>query len=316
MRIDLAGWSRDATLGGHREFLAFFEAAERMGFDGVWFHEFRLQAEPWPYPCPLLLAAALLARTERLRVGTSVLVSALHEPALLAEQIAQLQFQGQGRFDAGIGRGTDPQTLTAMGISADQTRERFEQTMALLQAQASSSAPEHARAPHLFVAASSQSSIDEAVRVRVPLLLSLEPPEATQLERLALSPAQSPQQLQWMRQHSSLSRYVCIGQTAQEVQEQLESLWPLLWHRRLYFAGKRGVAPHEVPPLDRTSMLREQFIHGTPDQCWEQIQQTVAQTGSRHWRLVFNANGLWSRETAAQGMRLFSQTLLSPLQRL
>jgi alkanesulfonate monooxygenase SsuD/methylene tetrahydromethanopterin reductase-like flavin-dependent oxidoreductase (luciferase family) len=70
IRIDLAGWTREATRGGHREFLALFERAERLGFEGVWFNEFRVPDTAWPYPSPLLLAAALLARTERLRVGT------------------------------------------------------------------------------------------------------------------------------------------------------------------------------------------------------------------------------------------------------
>lgn len=83
LRIDLAGWSREATLGPSREFFAFFEEAERLGFDGAWFHEFRLLAEGGPYPSPLLLAAALLARTERLRIGISALVVPLHHPLLL-----------------------------------------------------------------------------------------------------------------------------------------------------------------------------------------------------------------------------------------
>ena len=89
MRIDLAGWTREATRGSHREFLALFERAERLGFEGVWFNEFRVPDTPWPYPSPLLLAAALLARTERLRVGTSVLVLPLFHPLLLAEEIAE-----------------------------------------------------------------------------------------------------------------------------------------------------------------------------------------------------------------------------------
>jgi hypothetical protein len=65
IRIDLAGWTREATRGGHREFLALFERAERLGFEGVWFNEFRVPDTAWPYPSPLLLAAALLARMQQ-----------------------------------------------------------------------------------------------------------------------------------------------------------------------------------------------------------------------------------------------------------
>jgi len=134
MRIDLAGWSREATVGDHQAFLSLFEEADVLGYDGVWFHEFRLQAEPWPYPCPLLLAAAVLARTQRLRVGTSVLVTPLHQPLLLAEQVLQLQVQSARRFDAGLGRGTDPTTLERLGLSSDGTRHRFEEATVSLKA--------------------------------------------------------------------------------------------------------------------------------------------------------------------------------------
>ncbi|MFW9327030.1 LLM class flavin-dependent oxidoreductase, partial [Glaesserella parasuis] len=58
-----------------------------------------------------LLAAAVLARTERLRVGTSVLVLPLHHPLMLAEEIAQLDLQSAGRIDVGVGRGTEPAAL-------------------------------------------------------------------------------------------------------------------------------------------------------------------------------------------------------------
>lgn len=35
MRIDLARWTREATFGDHGAFLALFEQADRLGFDGV-----------------------------------------------------------------------------------------------------------------------------------------------------------------------------------------------------------------------------------------------------------------------------------------
>jgi len=132
MRIDLAGWSRSATTGHPRDFLALFEQADALGFDGVWFHEFRLLSDSGPYPSPLLLASAVLARTQRLRVGTSALVLPLHDPKLLAEELAQLHFQSGGRFDAGVGRGTDVQTLHALGLDPACTRQRFEAGCATL----------------------------------------------------------------------------------------------------------------------------------------------------------------------------------------
>lgn len=302
MRIDLAGWTRDATQGPAREFFALFEEADRLGFDGVWFSEFRLMPARWPYPSPLLLAAALLARTERMRVGSAVIVLPLHRPQLLAEELAQLDFQSGGRFDAGLGRGTDPATFESLGIDAAHTRGLFEQALEHLQ-----SVPH----PPIYLAGSTPESIGLAVRKDLPLLLSLEPPEARQLEQLdALAgPAAA-----GLRARSSLARYVCIAANRLEAAARLETLWPLLHARRVFFAARRGVKADEVPTVDIERTLREQFIHGDPEDCHRQIVELRQRSGIANLRCVFNANGLWSDEVALAGMRLFARELLPILQ--
>ena len=304
MRIDLAGWTRDATQGDPRAFFALFEAADRWGFDGVWFSEFRLPTADWPYPSPLLLAAALLARTERLRVGTAVLVLPLHQPLLLAEELAQLDFQSGGRLDVGLGRGTEAATLQALRIDPSETRARFEQACEHLQ-----SVPH----PPLYIAGSTPESIGFAVKQNLPLLLSLEPPEERQLTHLdALAGNAAP----GLRARSSLARYVCIGSSAQDVADQLNALWPRLYERRLFFAAKRGVPAHEVAPIDVARTLREQFIYGDPAACHAQIAALRERTGIPSLRCVFNANGMLSNEAALAGMQLFAQEVLPALKAL
>ncbi|MDM0089022.1 MULTISPECIES: LLM class flavin-dependent oxidoreductase [unclassified Variovorax] len=302
MRIDLAGWTREATQGDPRAFFALFDEADRLGFDGVWFSEFRLPTADWPYPSPLLLAAALLARTERLRVGTSVLVLPLHQPLLLADEVAQLAFQSGGRIDIGVGRGTEPATLAALNIDAAQTRARFERNCIVLQAQA-------AHVP-LYVAGSTPETLGFAIERDLPLLLSLEPPETTQLGHVADILQGRPSTL---LRRSSLARYVCIGTDAASVQSQLDGLWAQLQARREFFAARRGVPPEQVPRIEPERMLREQFIHGDPAQCHAQILALRARSGIDALRCVFNANGLLDNTQALAGMTLFAIEVLPAL---
>lgn len=302
MRIDLTGWTREATQGDPRAFFALFDAADRLGFDGVWFSEFRLPSADWPYPSPLLLAAALLARTERLRVGTSVLVLPLHQPLMLADEIAQLAFQSGGRIDIGVGRGTEAATLAALAIDPSETRARFEQHCAVLQAKA-------AQVP-LYIAGSTPETLGFAVARDIPLLLSLEPPETTQLGHVADILQGRPSTL---LQRSSLARYVCIGATAAQVRAQLDGLWPKLQERRNFFSAKRGMPSDPMPRIDPERMLREQFIHGDPAQCHAQIVALRQHGGIGALRCVFNANGLLDNTQALAGMTLFANEVLPAL---
>ena len=302
MRIDLAGWTREATQGDPRAFFALFDAADRLGFDGVWFSEFRLPTADWPYPSPLLLAAALLARTERLRVGTAVLVLPLHQPLMLADEIAQLAFQSGGRIDIGVGRGTEPATLAALQIDAAETRGRFEHGCVTLQ--------QHAAQVPLYIAGSTPETLGFAVARDIPLLLSLGPPEITQLGHVAELLRGRPSTL---LQRSSLARYVCIGATAAQVTAQLDNLWAKLQARRNFFAAKRGVPLDQVPRIDPERMLRDQFIHGDPSQCHAQIAALQQRSGIGALRCVFNANGLLDNTQALAGMTLFANEVLPAL---
>ncbi|WP_200843893.1 LLM class flavin-dependent oxidoreductase [Pantoea sp. 18069] len=331
MRIDIAGWTREAMAGDHQAFRTIFESADRWGFDGAWFSEFRLPQSDWQYPSPLLLASALLARTERLRVGTSVLVLPLHHPLMLAEEIAQLDFQSGGRIDVGIGRGTEPASLACLEVDPESTRERFESGARILRdalrgdtvASAGplwnfaprrlASLPQQQPHPPIYVAGSTEETLGFALAEDLPLLLSLEPPEATQLERLARAAEQQGRKATPLLARSSLARYVCIGANASQVRQQLGGLWEKLYARRVYFAGKRGVAAADVPAIDQPKVLREQFIYGTPEQCHAQILALRARTGMLSLRCIFNANGLWSNDVALAAMQLFAQEVLPAL---
>lgn len=314
MRIDLAGWTRESTRGDHREFLRIFEEADRLGFDGVWFNEFHFQDPPQPYPSTLLLAAAIFARTERIRVGTSVLVLPLHDPFLLAESIAQLDWQSGGRLDVGIGRGTDPATFDILGIDNGLVRERFEATYETMLAVWTQplSADHRASAPTLqkphppvYVAGTSRETIGFAAGRSLPLLFSLEPPEARQLATYAEVLAE----LRGVSavHRSSLSRYMCIGCDQDEAEAAVDRLLSRRQVAREKTARARGTP---IVPLDRDKVLREQVVWGDPDQCARQVRALSVTLGVGQLRCVFNGNGVLGNDEATAAMKLFAETVL------
>lgn len=108
-------------------------AAEEQGFDGVFFSEHHFT----PYsisPSPNLLVATLAQRTSRMSIGVMANITAFHNPRRLAEEGAMLDHLTGGRLEIGMGRGVDEPEFIREGVKMEETRARFEESVALIQA--------------------------------------------------------------------------------------------------------------------------------------------------------------------------------------
>lgn len=88
--------------------------AERIGYHSVWLAQHHFGAEGGVVPAPLVLLAAVAARTERVRLGTAVITMALEDPIRAAEDAALVDLISGGRVELGLGSGAHPPTFTAM----------------------------------------------------------------------------------------------------------------------------------------------------------------------------------------------------------
>lgn len=80
------------------------ERAENLGFDSCWLTEHHFCEDGYT-PSPLVLAAAIGARTQRMQLGTNLMLLPLHDPVRVAEDAATLSLVTAGRFDLGVGIG-------------------------------------------------------------------------------------------------------------------------------------------------------------------------------------------------------------------
>jgi probable F420-dependent oxidoreductase len=97
--------------------------AEELGFDTVWMGEhiynigyIEERMGDRPYYAPLAMLAFIAARTNRIKLGTSVLVLPNYHPGTLAKFVATLDQLSGGRLILGIGCGGNQPEFEAMNL--------------------------------------------------------------------------------------------------------------------------------------------------------------------------------------------------------
>ncbi|CAB3962303.1 oxidoreductase [Burkholderia aenigmatica] len=99
--------------------LELIEAAEALGFDSAWVAQHHFGSETGRLPSPLVLLAAAARRTQRIALGTGVLVLPLESPLRVAEDAAVLDALSGGRVQLGVGAGFEPEVFRAFGRDFD-----------------------------------------------------------------------------------------------------------------------------------------------------------------------------------------------------
>ncbi|WP_181781657.1 LLM class flavin-dependent oxidoreductase [Pseudonocardia pini] len=98
----------------YQEVLEQITWAEQQGVGSVWLTEHHFCPDGYS-PSPFVLASAIGQRTSRIRIGTNLIVSPLHDPVRLAEDAATLSLLTGGRFDLGVGQGYWEREFAAFG---------------------------------------------------------------------------------------------------------------------------------------------------------------------------------------------------------
>ena len=117
-----------------QEVISLAQSAERAGLDSVWVGD-SLTAKPRLEPLTALTAVA--SNTERVRLGTAVLLPALRNPVQLAHQAATVDFISGGRLILGAGVGgafNDAQRREwrSVGVDARTRASRFEEVVEIV----------------------------------------------------------------------------------------------------------------------------------------------------------------------------------------
>jgi probable F420-dependent oxidoreductase len=115
------------------------EAAEELGFDSVWTTEHIIvgpeAVNPYGRVYDALVTLGWIAGwTERIGLGTSIVILPLHNPLLLAKQTATLQELSAGRLTLGVGMGWHRNEYDFVGVPFEGRGRRGDEAIRLLRA--------------------------------------------------------------------------------------------------------------------------------------------------------------------------------------
>ena len=108
----------------------YAETAERLGFTTLCANDHLIATRPWLDGMTAL--AAILTKTSRMTLMTTVALPVVRGPVPPAKSLAALDVLSGGRLIAGVGPGSLPQDYALVGIAFEERWKRFDEAIQLL----------------------------------------------------------------------------------------------------------------------------------------------------------------------------------------
>ncbi len=117
----------------YKDYLKEVKLAEKLGFSAIYVGEHHFSEDGWS-PSPFLALSAAAAVTKKVKLGTNIIVLALHNPFEIAEQTAVLDVISGGRAVLGVGLGYRPEEFAAFGVDIKQRSKIYDEKLSKVKA--------------------------------------------------------------------------------------------------------------------------------------------------------------------------------------
>jgi probable F420-dependent oxidoreductase len=115
----------------YRDIVELARLAETLGFDSVWVSEHHGSSDGY-MPSLLTVLGALAAATDRVELGTGVILTPFHDPIRLAEDAATVDLLSGGRLVLGLGLAWREEEFRMFGVPVRERVRRTVETVEIL----------------------------------------------------------------------------------------------------------------------------------------------------------------------------------------
>jgi alkanesulfonate monooxygenase SsuD/methylene tetrahydromethanopterin reductase-like flavin-dependent oxidoreductase (luciferase family) len=314
------------------EALAQVTAAEALGFDSVWLAEIHFQKGRSVLSSPLVIATAIAARTQRIRIGIAVQILPLAHPLHLAEDVATVDQLSRGRLDFGVGRSGLPEHYEGFNVPHAESRERFNETLEILvkawtedrfthegkyfQYRNVCVIPKPFQKPHppLRIAATTQETYAIVGRMGMPIFIAVRTTSISDLKRFIGGYHEG-----WReaghpgRGEVSLIVPVYLTEDGRRAREEAEASTMHFFRVIAEALGRGGTRREEAARLGRMTypeILEELVVYGSPDAVTERLLELRESLGYSSLSVWMNVGGRIPHERVLGSMRLFAERVI------
>ncbi len=280
----------------YRQILDQIVRAEELGFDHVWLTEHHFTEDGYN-PSLMTTAAAVATRTERIRIGTFILLLPYQHPVLVAEEVANVDIFSDGRFDLGIGQGYSYHEFNALCMNRSERGARMREGIEIMrrlftEEQVSYDgrftrikdamlSPKPVQQPHppIWVGARGPKAIKSAAELGYHLMATIGPdPAPLYLDTLRAS-GRDPDAFNI----AQLRMVYCAETEDQAWNECQDHLFHMLEFYQDILSeandaeGDDRPLPVQKPADMRHSVLADHFMIGTPDQVATKLERFIGE---------------------------------------
>jgi probable F420-dependent oxidoreductase len=129
--LQIPPWDKRNHAQLYADTLELAQIAERAGFDSFWLAEHHGASDGYN-PSLLPFLSAVATRTQRLEIGTAVMLAPFHDPLRIAEDAAVVDSISNGRLNLGLGLGWVPEEYRMFGVETKGRGKRLEEFVEVL----------------------------------------------------------------------------------------------------------------------------------------------------------------------------------------
>ena len=328
--------------------LKLADLAEPLGFDSIWGVEHHF-TDYTMCPDVLQFLSYMAGRTERVQLGSMVVVLPWHDPMRIAEQFSVLDHLSGGRAIIGVGRGLGRVEFEGFRLDMSESRTRFAESAKMLVDALENGVAEFdgelIKQPKVDIRPKPYKSFHGRTYAA-----AVSPESSLALAQLGLGILIIPQK-PWSEVENELKTYREIfqevngtpapppivvgftfchedeGRAKEMASEYVGNYWDSIMDHYEFrsdhlketkgyeYYGKFTEKIEQYGTQDVKDFFLDLQVWGTPDQCYDKIMSTRGRVGSDSFLAAFSF-GAMPYEEVEKSMRLFAKEVLPRLKEL